>query len=774
MITPFFNKEIRPQLIRLINEAKYEIVASVSWFTDKAIYDALSHAISRSIKLSLIIQDDIINQTAPFNLEELAQAGARIYLWNTALLGTMHHKFIVVDSAKVMTGSYNWTNAANFQNREDANLIIGEDKLCEKYLFEYRQMSELVENSLLSPGIDLRSNGINEFGKFDQKFITDNNDSLNENISNFSDYSEIGDFYYGLAKVERNYKYGFIDNNGKEIIPLVYDSASDFKNGAAVVMKCDTYYFKDANHEFMLKYSGYGSRNGIKYYQVDSKYALIDIHGNELTGFIYDAIYPDLNGFYKVEIGRQFGIISSEGQEIVPPVYHWIYDLEEGFSRVMIDRKYGLFDENWNLIAPAKYDNEDFLFENGLSEVKSDKKVALIDKLGNQIIPFKYANDHYHFYCGLALVNFNDKFGYINNSGEEVIPVIYEDASHFEEDIAKVKFNGKYGFINSKGEVAIPIIYDNSDIYFHNNLAKVILGQKSGFIDKKGKVAIPLLYDEVWSFNDGLARVRIGKYVGFIDTNGSEVIPVIYENLDIDFPVTLSKVMRNGLWGFIDTKAKEVISLKYDKVSSFSEGLAIVYRDGICKLIDENECIVNSNLPLYDIGELKFSENLARVKLNEKFGYINKTGQQIISPLFDKANHFVGGLAIVSISDKYGYIDSVGNTFIECKWTEDEICRVRVTGFDNFPLGMEDFDTSRLFLIESCLNYKRGYPYWILSDENNNKRYINFRKLCSLADKESDSEILVNNEYRSALIGELCSINWDMVLGCNQGTLYIA
>jgi KWG Leptospira. len=44
-----------------------------------------------------------------------------------------------------------------------------------------------------------------------------------------------------------------------------------------------------------------------------------------------------------------------------------------------------------------------------------------------------------------------------------------------------------------------------------------------------------------------------------------------------------------------------------------------------------------------DVG--KFSEGLARVEINNKYGYIDQTGKMIITPQFDYALDFYDGLA---------------------------------------------------------------------------------------------------------------------------------
>jgi hypothetical protein len=55
-----------------------------------------------------------------------------------------------------------------------------------------------------------------------------------------------------------------------------------------------------------------------------------------------------------------------------------------------------------------------------------------------------------------------------------------------------------------------------------------------------------------------------------------------------------------------------------------------------------------------------FSEGLARIVANRRYGYIDKAGKKVIDPQFDVADDFKGGLALAKITDKTGYIDKNG------------------------------------------------------------------------------------------------------------------
>ena len=60
------------------------------------------------------------------------------------------------------------------------------------------------------------------------------------------------------------------------------------------------------------------------------------------------------------------------------------------------------------------------------------------------------------------------------------------------------------------------------------------------------------------------------------------------------------------------------------------------------------------------------------VKVGDKWGYIDKTGEMVINPQFDCPPHFNAdavefseGLAPIKISDKWGYTDKTGEMVIK-------------------------------------------------------------------------------------------------------------
>ena len=65
-----------------------------------------------------------------------------------------------------------------------------------------------------------------------------------------------------------------------------------------------------------------------------------------------------------------------------------------------------------------------------------------------------------------------------------------------------------------------------------------------------------------------------------------------------------------------------------------------------------------------------YVEGLAWVRLNGKYGFIDKSGTEVTPCKYDYANPFSEGLACVKLNGKYGFIDKSGTEVIPCKYDD--------------------------------------------------------------------------------------------------------
>ena len=132
--------------------------------------------------------------------------------------------------------------------------------------------------------------------------------------------------------------------------------------------------------------------------------------------------------------------------------------------------------------------------------------------------------------------------------------------------------------------------------------------------------------------------------------------------------------------GYIDQTGKFVIPPRSLSGFPFSSGMALVvirrfeqdnlpmnqlgYIDRSGKLVIQRQEALDSKSLHVSHKDLFFSEGLVRVKQNDKVGFIDKAGRQVIPPRYENAQPFSEGLAAVKIEGKYGYIDRSGKMVI--------------------------------------------------------------------------------------------------------------
>lgn len=103
-----------------IISAHSKVYVAVAWFTNRILFNELKNVLQRNVNVKVLIHDDILNRNE-FGLDfgNLVTLGAEVRFSNSHER-TMHNKFCVIDD-KVITGSYNWTYQANYN---DENIIV--------------------------------------------------------------------------------------------------------------------------------------------------------------------------------------------------------------------------------------------------------------------------------------------------------------------------------------------------------------------------------------------------------------------------------------------------------------------------------------------------------------------------------------------------------------------------------------------------------------------------------------------------------------------------
>lgn len=107
----YFNN-LHQTIIKFIQDADFQLDIVICWFTHPQIFEALTAACRRKVKVRLMLNFDQINfHPQGLDFERMAALGAEVYAYTAPDL--CHHKYVVADHRQVLSGSYNWTRATH-------------------------------------------------------------------------------------------------------------------------------------------------------------------------------------------------------------------------------------------------------------------------------------------------------------------------------------------------------------------------------------------------------------------------------------------------------------------------------------------------------------------------------------------------------------------------------------------------------------------------------------------------------------------------------------
>jgi WG containing repeat len=337
------------------------------------------------------------------------------------------------------------------------------------------------------------------------------------------------------------------------------------------------------------------------------------------------------------------------------------------------------------------------------------------------------------------------KYGFIDKTGKVVIEPQFDGIEEqftglagafnlgepvFREGLAPVTIRGKWGYIDRTGNFVIkPQFFVVRP--FSEGLAAVQPRNKRGwnYIDKtgnflivsgRGNVAANTTIAEAHSFSEGFAWIQANGTYCLIDKTPKIFLspPLVIAEDVRDFREGMTAVkLTDGPWVYIGRAGETMFLPPYAVLGPFegffSEGMAVLRRtmDEKYGFIDKAyDAFKNDKFVIEPQFEdaYNFCEGLAPVKINGKWGYIDKTGKFAIKPQFDSAQPFSEGLAGVRIGQQWGYINKTGKfvvgpqfEFVSC--FSDGMGRIVVGGRKGFV------DKTGKIVIEPNFDYAQSF-----------------------------------------------------------------
>lgn len=322
--------------------------------------------------------------------------------------------------------------------------------------------------------------------------------------------------------LQKNNAWGFIDNTGKEILPVIFDDIKDFKND-----------------QFSVTLHGADGIIGM-----DEEWHVMPGKG-KITNFntsVYIAYY---NGLYNMHN------YSGDRLYFTPNKLVFSRDHVEEYMKDSVVRRLNF--EGLSLKAAHIEDDykEVLPVSEGLIGIFKSGQYGFVDPRGRLRIANRYENIQ-PFKNGLASVKLQGKWGVIDKQERLVVQPLYDSISFFNEEHAVVAKERNFGMINASGDLVLDIAYDQLTSFAGDNY---ILYQqnKQGIAAHNGKVLIWPQYDAI-EYSNGYFIVKKDDLYGLYSLSGIAVLPPIYKSI---IPVP-------GEDDFIIGQQKEKVVITFD------------------------------------------------------------------------------------------------------------------------------------------------------------------------------------------------------------------
>ncbi len=183
----------------------------------------------------------------------------------------------------------------------------------------------------------------------------------------------------------------------------------------------------------------------------NGKFAVINLNGDTLTDFVYEAPEPFRGGKSISRINNAYVFVDKRGLEDSIR-YDFLAKTPNGYFLARNGMQL-LLDEQGRLYPLNAADSQ--IRTDGLFVVQQDGKQGLADALGRIIAPPVMERAE-AFSEGMLGIKVAGKWGFINKDAINVIPAMYDSVGFFSEGLVSVKQGAQWGFIDSVGTMVIP------------------------------------------------------------------------------------------------------------------------------------------------------------------------------------------------------------------------------------------------------------------------------------------------------------------------------
>lgn len=348
-------------------------------------------------------------------------------------------------------------------------------------------------------------------------------------------YKDAG--YIVLIKTQEGYRYGYLDNRGKELLKPEYNEISrvteiqDNDNAYLIAAKNGQFgVTKKADTIIGNEYQSiqYDANNKVFVIEKSRKYGIANLEGKVIVPVQYNQI--DITGIYLYAQNEQgTTVYNSNGTEVKIDANIAILNTDNEKYKIRINNEkgttYGVINQEGKQLIEEKYSYIEYLYDNYFIISNENKKLGIIDDKEN--IKVEANNDSLQKIKNTDLIQASpdNKTTQIYTKSMQKVCEMKDAIIEVEDTYIKIYNEEETKYFNKEGKEL-----KNTEVYPNNKLFVAVKDGKYGFIDKEGNVIVDYKYDKAFEFNGyGFATIKKDGKWGAINEQGQEVVAPIYK-----------------------------------------------------------------------------------------------------------------------------------------------------------------------------------------------------------------------------------------------------
>ena len=384
--------------------------------------------------------------------------------------------------------------------------------------------------------------------------------------------------------------------------------------------------------------------------------------------------------YFAVYSADKWGVINQDGEYVINPSYQEMivipdktkdvfictYDVDDTTgtykTKALNKNNEEIFTQYEQILPIENFDeNENLWYEQDVLKVMQNGKYGLINLNGKQILPCEY--DNITVIQGIEnslIIEKNGQKGLCNDSGSVLIEPQYTEIKNlgetYKDGYITVNSEGKYGVISATKQQILENKFDEIKQTYLGSNYLVIEGGKEKLVNSSGETLIENGFDDIKSNTTRGVIFVLNNLYGEMSTSGEILIEAKYQDLkQVKEGIYIAK--QNDKYGIIDESIQEKLPFSYT---------GITYNDKANLFIAEDEnfqtSIIDKDYNVKLIGVLvDITTDYIRMRINNEYKYFNLNCEEIPSTEALKDNT----LFLKKENDKYGYVDKSGNVVVD-------------------------------------------------------------------------------------------------------------